>query len=267
MFQQMKYFDVYFLCQSANRLLSGGFERQINDFFEPLFECYDTQNCFNKHSLLHSYCEWVVEQNIWDREGITRAIKEAYRMREYSRKADTLWIDIALNEYCDKQYDVLTWIAQKSDTPINQLTDTDLEELHREYLSYLWAEEAYDDVLLRISNEMFYVLFQNRAFLYNFNFFITAYNHQIKKRLYIPKWVKNAVFFRDRGRCVFCRKDLSGTISIKGSREVHYDHIIPLANNGVNDVSNLQLACRECNQQKRTNSSTSIYYQQWYECD
>ena len=57
MFQLMKYFDVYVLCQAANRLLNGGFERNIDDFFEPLFETDDAINEFNKHSLLHSYCE------------------------------------------------------------------------------------------------------------------------------------------------------------------------------------------------------------------
>jgi hypothetical protein len=58
MFQDMKYFDVYVLCQAANRLLSGEFERNANDFFEPFSESYGEQNKFNKYSLLHDYCEW-----------------------------------------------------------------------------------------------------------------------------------------------------------------------------------------------------------------
>ena len=30
----------------------------------------------------------------------------------------------------------------------------------------------------------------------------------------MPEWVKRAVFYRDRGRCVLCGKDLSGQLAI-----------------------------------------------------
>ena len=74
-------------------------------------------------------------------------------------------------------------------------------------------------------------------------------------------------YFRDHGCCVFCGKDLSGTIHVTESREIHYDHIIPLTNHGINDISNLQLSCQECNLKKRDESMTSVKYQQWYEID
>jgi hypothetical protein len=35
----------------------------------------------------------------------------------------------------------------------------------------------------------------------------------VLKRVGISMWVKRAVFYRDRGMCSLCQKDLSGTLS------------------------------------------------------
>jgi hypothetical protein len=85
MLQRMEYFDVYFLCQIASNLLEGGFERTVNDFFEPFSESYREKNAFMKYSRLHDYCEWVIQQNIWDDgEDVVHSVREAYRTREYT---------------------------------------------------------------------------------------------------------------------------------------------------------------------------------------
>lgn len=268
MFQRMEYFDVYVLCQAANRLLGGGFERTVNDFFEPFSENYGEQNAFNKFSLLHDYCEWVIRQNVWDEEvDMVQPIRNAYKMREYSRHNGTLWVDQAINHYHNTTYDFLHWIDDESDKTVDQLSDTELEDLRYDYLLYLQEEELFDAFIIQLSNEMFYVLFQNRSFLYGFNQFLATYNQQKKERIPMPQWAQRAIFFRDHGRCVFCAKDLSGTIHITGDREIHYDHIISLANNGINDVSNLQLSCQQCNLKKHKKNVTSTQYQQWYEFD
>ncbi|MCB0541720.1 MAG: HNH endonuclease, partial [Bacteroidetes bacterium] len=46
--------------------------------------------------------------------------------------------------------------------------------------------------------------------------------------------------------CVICGR------SAKDGTTLHIDHIIPLANNGSNDISNLQVLCAECNFGKKT---------------
>src|SRR3546814_20659888 len=46
-----------------------------------------------------------------------------------------------------------------------------------------------------------------------------------------PKWAQSAVFFRDRGRCVLCEKDLTGLMSIDTVE--NYDHIVPISGGGI----------------------------------
>ncbi|UOD83545.1 MULTISPECIES: HNH endonuclease [Paenarthrobacter] len=56
----------------------------------------------------------------------------------------------------------------------------------------------------------------------------------------IPDDVKQYIWARDEGRCQNC-----GTTT-----ELQFDHIIPLALNGSNNIENLQLLCGPCNRAK-----------------
>lgn len=63
-------------------------------------------------------------------------------------------------------------------------------------------------------------------------------------RIQIPAAVRQYVFERDGYQCRGCgRGDRTVKLTI--------DHIIPIAKNGSNDISNLQTLCMKCNQQKR----------------
>lgn len=65
-----------------------------------------------------------------------------------------------------------------------------------------------------------------------------------KKRVAIPPEVRRYVFERDKYQCRSC-----GKTSVEAKLQI--DHIIPLAQGGVDDISNLQTLCQSCNQQKR----------------
>lgn len=107
---------------------------------------------------------------------------------------------------------------------------------------------------------VFYLLFSDRDFLTAFGDQVTDYigtldpgqHPQLKggriPRCSHPAWLKQAIFYRDRGRCQHCFKDISGLAQPVNNLQL--DHIIPLANGGSNDPTNFQLSCSTCNQQK-----------------
>lgn len=136
-------------------------------------------------------------------------------------------------------------------------------------------EKKFEQLFDKMADELFYILFSNRGFLLNFNYLVSEtvcdnifpeknLNPKGKiKRVSIPQWVKNAVYHRDKGRCVFCNTDLTRLINILTSS--NFDHIIPLDLNGANDPCNIQLSCEKCNKSKKNNDgSTSTKYIPWW---
>jgi len=62
-------------------------------------------------------------------------------------------------------------------------------------------------------------------------------------RIRIPPEVRKYVFQRDKYQCQSCGKTTLET-------DLTIDHIIPLAQGGQNDISNLHTLCFTCNQEK-----------------
>ncbi len=63
-------------------------------------------------------------------------------------------------------------------------------------------------------------------------------------RILIPTQVREKVFERNNYQCQSCHKiDIS-------AKNLQVDHIIPLAQGGTNDLSNLQTLCAKCNREK-----------------
>jgi len=61
-----------------------------------------------------------------------------------------------------------------------------------------------------------------------------------RARRAIPQHVKIAVSARDAGQCRACGS----------TRELHFDHVIPISRGGANTVANIQLLCGGCNRAK-----------------
>lgn len=128
-------------------------------------------------------------------------------------------------------------------------------EGHRDELDAMMKEASRIE-----AKAAFEILFQDKDFLFRFHSRIkevlrlsdTTYDPQyqdserkILRAAYLPEWLKNGVFFRDKGRCQKCFKDVSGTLHV--DNKLHLDHILPLNQWGTNDPTNFQLLCQECN--------------------
>jgi hypothetical protein len=187
-----------------------------------------------------------------------------------------LWIDEALHHHGIHTDGFRHWLKEKSIS----LDEMEEEHIHH-YHEDLDLTGQLDELLTHLSNEVFYILFGNRLLLANLNEYISGVVQNIEKanlepkyvallkkdgvpaRVNIPTWVRRAIFFRDRGMCATCNKDLSGLVTVETPK--HFDHIIPLAKGGINDVTNIQLLCEKCNLSKGQKPlTTSSRYEAWY---
>lgn len=153
------------------------------------------------------------------------------------------------------------------------------ESESRRFLSWFRAQEqrSFFPLWEELTDEVFHILFGNRAFLMRFNMGLADWldrNPHIGERTpegrvnrsHIPRWVRKAVFYRDHGRCVLCLTDLSGLLVVDS--EDHFDHMVPLRAGGVNDPSNIQLLCGDCNRRKAAGSpQTGSRYTPWWLAD
>jgi hypothetical protein len=136
-------------------------------------------------------------------------------------------------------------------------------------------ESQFIQLFDEMAYEAFHILFLNRNFLLKFNRLVAETVPEVDypdgaltekgtiKRKAIPQWVRNAVYHRDKGRCVYCNTDLIGIVNLL--TEKNFDHMVPLDLFGANDPCNIQLSCETCNKSKSNrNSSTSSKYQPWW---
>ncbi|WP_448191760.1 HNH endonuclease [Azospirillum sp. sgz301742] len=150
--------------------------------------------------------------------------------------------------------------------PISAFKDEDL--------FWAWVSESarFHEAVDELTDEIFHVLFNDVGFLQAFNELCAShiedsgFGEELKtragtlKRVRIPKWARRAIFHRDKGECRACKRSLAAMINQLESER--YDHIVPLAQFGANDVTNLQLLCEPCNLKKAAEREpVSKFYQ------
>lgn len=251
MILDMKFFNVYYFCHLANESM-GKFEYvRTNSEFNEMCLFKKPKN-FPKESILRAYCYWLVDRVFYEQ------INNYQFNEKFLDFNPIMWIQQAIFKY------------RNIDISVEEQYDFDYDDCLESYNNYIcWIEETFkvcvDEIFYDIATEVECVLFQNRDFLLRFNEQISgSFEDDNIERAYIPEWVKRAILFRDRGKCVFCKRDLSGLNGILDDCEKQFDHIVSLDEGGINDVCNIQLTCKECNNKKLNNSMTSSIYDTAY---
>ena len=276
---KMSYYDVYYYCNIIDNLLHL-FTENIDwaptgaQFTEPFFE-KEIAN-FPRYSALHEFCAFAVRVLIdEDAEQSLDIIQSRFdELENEGNKAKRLHKAFRFDDdHLDGKIDIDRILSKlKPDTQsfFDFLKKTDCSCISDDYWDFTFCNGDLEEAIEQLSRELFYILFQNREFLYRFNLYMAranlaqGYSSPIK-RCSIPQWVKRAVKYRDRGKCVHCRSDLSSRFDCEDEGAVHFDHIVSLHDGGLNDVSNIQLTCRKCNLSKSGNSFTSTVYNDWYD--
>ncbi|QEM09082.1 HNH endonuclease [Mucilaginibacter rubeus] len=266
------YLNTYYYSNIIDNILTGDIELIgfISDFFN---ENYTYITPFEKFSVLHQFISYNIFRFL--QEDIDNYDQKAFRDYELGGKLPKLYVEQLVEEY-DLGYE---FERPESDEIISY---SDIEEYHSDLVLTGHLEEICE----RIAHEVFYLLFNNRNLLVRFNHIVAQHVSEITiavleededledlavylrkdgilHRVDIPMWCKNAVFFREKGRCCLCGNDL--TKILRPDVTAHYDHMVPLAQGGINDVSNIQLLCSSCNLSKgKKDIITSNQYYKWY---
>lgn len=271
---EMGYYNIYYYCNILDNLLHY-FTEHIDwittgaQFSGPYFEA-EVPN-FAKYSALHEFCFFAVKVLVnEDAEDSLKVVQERYdELKNENNKTKRLRKAFQFDEdHRDGKIEIdriLFAYKPEAQSFFSFLLNSDCKCISNDYLDFVFLNGDLEDVLTQMSRELFYVLFQNRDFLFRFNTYMANANPSRIKRCSIPIWVKRAVRFRDRGRCVCCGADLSGHFDCEDEGAVHYDHIVSLHEGGLNDVSNIQLLCQKCNLSKSGESYTSTVYKDWYD--
>lgn len=271
---RMKFFETYYYVNIIHNVLDN-----TMDFLLNLHSWHEDREAglflhpFPKYSALHSLAEHVIEELMY--ESLDDVSIDAITTNPRAE----LWVDRALKHHRIASPGFRKWLAQQN-IALSAATDDHVYDYHADLR---WTGEL-DTLMAQLVNEVFYALFGNRTLLERLNIYIAGivsriessdlpeedskllYKDGVLARTYIPEWAKRAVYFRDRGKCVSCHTDLTGIVSVMSSE--HYDHIVPLSEGGINDVTNLQLLCHTCNLKKgRRLLPTSNRYEAWYSID
>lgn len=215
---------------------------------------------FNRNTLLHHY---IKKCFVMDNENLFRGRPEDVIEGVFELE----FLESQFLQY-DIKIDFLQIKFDENDYPITSKS--------RVQNWYKLNKKKFELLADKLCDDVFYILFSNRILLQQFNIIISKdfekfdfsknelTNNGKIKRTTVPKWVKEAVYHRDKGRCVICTTDLSGLINTLEPQ--NFDHIVPLDLFGVNDPTNIQLLCKKCNAEKlNRNTNSSSIYEHWFD--
>ncbi|WP_327049334.1 HNH endonuclease [Microbispora sp. NBC_01189] len=304
-FTENRYHRTYLAANTIDKIATNPFgylhtleEIFVNDGIVPYLAP------FQKCSALHRFAYDVIWQQFYDHLMPPVTLIESDRQKFddaplYDATMRVLPIEVAFEEYELEHMTFNDYRAMMGLKPLkpgfhrhvraddHSGCNDDCVAINDDYGEYwnelLLAEPSFETLLNRMSDEIFFVMFSNRSFLARLNNLLSNYvqdaafhedpevrkffSHKSSgshlKRCNIPTWAKRAVEFRDRGMCTYCQRQL-GTLHTPISH-ANFDHVVPLAKGGLNDVTNLQLLCDDCNGKKHAGSEPpGILYQRWY---
>lgn len=248
---EMNYTSVYYFCDIIHNVLDDqlNYLHKINEFCGNGDIQYFLAP-FQKETNLHRYIDYVILS-------VLQEPKDE-----------------------DESYEYLSYLFEEYDVEYEKY-DKENDD-YWNYWNNLYIGNELEELLKKLHDEIFHILFLNRDTLTRFNWMLTQSlnifdmdriedeetkllfrKKNVLKRQHLPEWVKKAIYFRDRGRCVLCNCDLSNTVSLQSND--NFDHIIPLSKGGFNDVTNIQLLCVDCNRKKSNQYiKTKNTFERWF---
>lgn len=195
-----------------------------------------------KWTLLHDYINYIVREDLnfyfhgggWDYEDVNPifSMLNTYDIRY-----------LALEQYIEEQ------LRDDETGETVEVTESHIEEHKYDYALHYLEEIVVNNLPSMIVPEVFTLLFSDREAMKAFNLKVSdTLGTKTPRCTYWPKWLERALFCREKGLCAICKADLTSLHHVNGKLAI--DHIVPIALNGVNDPTNLQILCEGCNGKK-----------------
>nr|HAT8715374.1 hypothetical protein [Legionella jordanis] len=228
-------------------------EAIINNYFDCIIDfASDLGNQISKpqkNTILHDFIENIINDHF-----SVVYFNDSYREYDFGNFKDIIEGSKVIDLF--SQYEIKF-------IPIEQY----LKKTNKEYFYYCYEYlrnvlESKLTPILKV--EVFNLLFDDRELMKEFNILIANdLEEKTKRCTRWPKWLERALFCREKGRCAFCKKDISSLLNTNNKPAI--DHIVPIALNGTNDPTNLQMLCNMCNTTKRgdkifTSNSKPLYW-------
>ncbi|MDC7701412.1 HNH endonuclease [Vogesella indigofera] len=182
--------------------------------------------------------------------------------------------ELAYIEFYLYLYDDIDWVdnifdfAEYATSMFPEMNlETPIEFLSKQESDIYYAKKKYDQYFIHglnhLVNSAFAVLWHRKSFLLDFNLKIAEKIRPLKKcdfpmleqdgrvprTTYFKKWIQNAIQLRERGNCHYCGRVVASPAI--ANQEYDIDHMVPIAQGGTNDPTNLVLSCPSCNNDKR----------------
>lgn len=222
-------FSVYYFANAIHNIIrdSQSYIRGIEDILGDM-QTLNLMRSFHRFTNLHHFSEVIIRMII-EEEADHLDEKPAHFLREFLR-------------------------ASAVPFGPDDLSDQD------SFFTYTSESDRYHTAIEDLTDEVFHVLFNDLQFLQRFNRLCANYidgsgfGEELRtrkghlKRVALPVWVRKAIFHRDKGECRDCKRSLA--LIVNQIETERYDHIVPLARFGANDITNIQLLCEPCNLKK-----------------
>lgn len=263
---QENLYDSNYIAQTIRDILCNQFDymRYLNGFYgDGKFLAYIRP--FREQSVLHSFIGFVAADIIYnenansetktEQKGIT--FSETGELIKES-ESEPLLIEEAFDFYGIDHISFEDRLRSEGNEPLFGVTEDDIDE----YLEDMIEGGEFETLLESITEEVFPILFQDHNLLEILNRimanqvnssrldeideeYVKFFSESgVLKEVFIPLWVKKEINSRDKGQCVSCGNKIIDISDV--SQSSRFCYVVPLAEGGLNDVTNIQMLCRVC---------------------
>lgn len=182
-----QYFNSYYYSNIVNNLIINRWEflGYVSQFFE-LNPIASLVKPWQKYSLLHQFILYVISTTIKD-ESYDNAVEQLRSVKSRGDKElGSIYIEWVFKNYRIDYFSFKDFCSKD----LHSIVDDDFYDYYNELLLCSDIEELYN----RITEEVFYVILNNRNLLLNFNWIVAQYIQELNIDMFEENFQDNSIY-------------------------------------------------------------------------